>query len=203
MNGVERDCPLFGRADNHGVCSMSWLATALLLSLLAIAAVTDVRRHKIYNATTYPGILAGLAVNWVEAGRPGLEASLAGFAVCFGMMLVCFVLFNIGGGDVKLIGMIGAFLGLEKGVEAMLWTFVLGSIMGAAILIWQIGIGRIVSRTAGHVRLVLRARSWIPLTDEEREPLRRWLFLAPSAFAAVCLVAADDRYGFVRRVLGS
>jgi prepilin peptidase CpaA len=182
---------------------MSLVVTVLLLALLAIATVTDVRRHKIYNWNTYPGILAGFAVNGLEAGWPGLEDSLVGFAACFGIMLLCFVLFNIGGGDVKLIAMMGAFLGLRQGIEAMLWTFVLGSIAGVAILVWKIGAWRILSKGVHHLRLVVRARSWISLTDEERQPLRRWLFLAPSAFAAVCLVAAEERYGFLRRVLGS
>ena len=33
-------------------------------------------------------------------------------------------MFKVGGGDVKLIAMLGAFLGPEQGITAMLWTFV-------------------------------------------------------------------------------
>jgi prepilin peptidase CpaA len=166
----------------------------VLLALLAIATVTDVRRHRIDNWNTYPGILAGFALNWIERGGAGLEDSLAGFAVCGAILLVCFVLFQIGGGDVKLMAMIGAYLGLHQGVEALLWTFVLGSAAGVAVLIWQIGFLRIIRKTFEHLRYIVRARSWIPLTDEERAPLRRTLFLAPSALAAVCLVVANAEY---------
>ena len=35
------------------------LATLLLVVLVLIAAVTDATRHRIYNWTTYPGIIAG------------------------------------------------------------------------------------------------------------------------------------------------
>ena len=151
------------------------VALAVLLALLLIATVTDVTRHKIYNWTTYPGIAAGCALNLFETGRSGLQESLAGFLVCGLVMLFCFVLFDMGGGDVKLIAMIGSFLGVRQGVEAMLWTFVLGGVAGLALVIWRIGFWHIVTKTIEHLKLVLRAKSWVPLTREERQPLRRWL----------------------------
>lgn len=170
------------------------LSHILLYLLVAVATVTDVARHKIYNWNVYPGIVIGFAVNmfWPpEAARSvvnGLWFSLEGFLACGLIMLVCFVFFDMGGGDVKLIAMMGTFLGVRDGIEAMLWTFVLGSIVGAVILVWQIGVLRLVSKSFRHVLLILRARSWIPLTNEERQPLKRWLFLAPSALAAIVIV---------------
>src|SRR5205823_3980094 len=120
------------------------LSTVLLLLLTAMAAVTDLRCHKIYNWTTYPGIILALAVNTFENGwdndYPGLKDSLLGFSACGGLMLVSYVFFSIGGGDVKLIAMVGAFLGLEQGVEAVLWTFVLGGVAGLTVLIWRVGV---------------------------------------------------------------
>ena len=173
------------------------LSLILLLALVMIAVVTDVSRHKIYNWNVYPGIMLGFVVNGIEGILDedgtlgtGLSNSLEGFLACGLIMLACFVFFDMGGGDVKLIAMLGAFLGRDKGIEAMLWTFVLGSIGAAIILIWQIGVLRLLSRSFYHVLLILRARSWVPLTDEERQPLKRWLFLAPAAFAAICVVAS-------------
>ncbi len=173
------------------------IATVLLLCLLLAAVATDVTRHKIYNWNTYPGIIAGFVVNvrgWgtLGSGWEALQQSLAGFAACGFILLVCFVLFNVGGGDVKLIAMMGAFLGTRQGIEAMLWTFVLGAVLAAAILIWQIGLLHIISKSSQHLLFVLRAKSWVPLTTDERVPLKRGLFLAPSGFAAVCIVAQDQ-----------
>lgn len=168
----------------------------LLLGLVAVASFTDVTRHKIYNWNVYPGIVLGFVARGISAVQQGetlwsgLRFSLEGFLACGLIMLVCFVFFDMGGGDVKLIAMIGAFLGLRDGIEAMLWTFVLGSIAGATLLIWRIGVVRMLSKTWQHFLLILRTRSWVPLTDRERRPLRRWLFLAPSAFAAICVVAS-------------
>lgn len=168
-------------------------AIVVLFCLLFVAAVTDLRRHKIYNWTTYTGMLAALVLNALGWGTRGtgwasLQDSLAGLIACGFIMLFCFVLFNLGGGDVKLIAMIGAFLGLQQGIEALLWTCVLGGISAVAMLIWQLGFLRIISKTAGHLVLVVRARSWIPLSVEERQPLSRGLYLAPSALVAVGIV---------------
>lgn len=161
-----------------------------LLIFLAVAAVTDIREHKIYNWNTYPGMVLGAVFNGGASGWPGLQDSLTGFALCGLIMVFCFVLFNIGGGDVKLIAMMGAFLGVENGIEAMLWTFILGSLMGIAILIWKLGLLHILAKTFQHLKIVLTAKGWIPPTDEERQPLQRWLFLAPAGFAAGCIILA-------------
>jgi prepilin peptidase CpaA len=168
-------------------------ALLVLLTLLLVAAVTDSARHQIYNWNTYPGMLAGLILNdfglgVLGIGWDGLQASAVGFLACGLIMLVAFVFFDMGGGDVKLVAMMGAFLGVEAGIEALLWTFSIGFVFGVALIIWQIGIVNIVRKTWQHVGLVLKARGWIPLTTQERQPLQRSLFLAPSAFVATVIV---------------
>jgi len=177
---------------------MITLSTVFLLLLTATAAVTDLRVHKIYNWTTYPGIVVAFIVNLYEngwddglPGHPGLKDSLLGFAACGGILLMSYVFFSVGGGDVKLIAMVGAFLGLEKGVEAVLWTFVLGFAMGVSMLIWRVGLIRLIVGTVRHVLWSLRLVSWLPLSAEERRQLQPALYLAPSAVVAVVIVCFD------------
>jgi prepilin peptidase CpaA len=182
------------------------VTTALSLGLLAIATVTDLRRHKIYNWTTYPGIL--LAWAWNGAGevvvklRPparnllehrlgwiGLEQSLYGFLLCGVVLLVCYVIFGgqISGGDVKMIAMMGALMGPMRGIEAMLWTFVLGFCIAISILVWRVGPLRLIwlgLRRLGGL-LWLGAR---PLRPEEQAVLRLPLSLAPGALLAAVIV---------------
>lgn len=167
------------------------LSAALLLAFAITAAVTDLVQHKIYNWTTYPGMAAGLLLNGWERGWEGFEDGVKGFVACGLVMLVCFVLFSVGGGDVKLIAMLGAFLGLERGIEAMLWTFVLGGIAGLAALIWRVGCVTLVKKTVRHLFLTLRVAGWLPLTEEERQQLQPPLYLAPAAVAAVAIVLFD------------
>jgi prepilin peptidase CpaA len=164
------------------------LTTWAMLVLTAIAAVTDFRRQKIYNWTTYPGILAGLGLQALEGGWPGFEDGLLGLLVCGGIMLACFVFFpDLGGGDVKLIAMLGAGLGLNDGILAMLWTFVIGFAAGLAMLIWKVGALQLIRRTAQQLREFIVFRGRVP-QPEPQPPVRRWLFLAPAALLAVVIV---------------
>jgi prepilin peptidase CpaA len=178
--------------------------TILLLALTAIAVGTDIRRHKIYNWTTYPGILAAFALNacgdlllrldYVSESRLeslgwiSLWQSAGGFLLCGLLMLACFVFFRIGGGDVKLMAMLGAFLGPYQGLESLLWTFILGGCAGAILLIWRVGAWRLIARVFRQIVWSLRIFGWSPLSDEERVELQSPLFLAPSALAAVIVV---------------
>ena len=89
------------------------IRAACLLSLLLVATYTDVREHKIYNWTTYPGILLGFVLIGYVGGRAGLLDSCSGFLACGMIMIVLFLLFDIGGGDVKLIAMMAARMNFE------------------------------------------------------------------------------------------
>lgn len=167
----------------------------VLLLLVGVASVTDTTRGRIYNWTTYPGLLAGLLfqsldvsnAGHLEFNATGLTESLLGVAGCGGIMLACFLLSDMGGGDVKLLAVVGAFLGLQNGLTALLWTIVLGGFGGLAMLVWRVGAGRILVGTFKHLSLVLRSRGWVPLEPAEREPLGRTLYLAPAALLGVLL----------------
>jgi prepilin peptidase CpaA len=180
------------------------VATVLVLGLLVVAAATDLRWHKIYNTTTYPGILAACGLNTlgsllvrVGIARPealerlgwiGLGPSLVGCLACGLVLLVCYVLLRVGGGDVKLMAMVGAFLGPDRGVKAMLWTFVLGGCVGLVVLIWRVGPLRLLTAAVRHLLWTVRLRRLDPLTPDERAHLQPPLYLAPSALAAVVIV---------------
>ncbi len=184
------------------------VSTVLLLGLLAVATATDLARHRIYNWSTYPGILAALGINglgqaWLRAtgedpatlemlqrglGWIGLWESVFGFLICGMVLLACFVLFKVGGGDVKLIAMLGAFLGVDKGIRAMLWTFVLGGCAGLIVLVWRVGPLRLATAALRHLLWTIRLGRPSALTDDQRAQLQPPLFLAPSALAAVAIV---------------
>lgn len=177
------------------------IATTILLGLLTVAAVTDFREQKIYNWTTYPGMLAGLALNAAGSVAENWDVdlhrvlgyvefwdSLTGLLVCGLFMVVCFVFFPISGGDVKLVAMVGAWLGLQRGLEAMLWTFVLGACLGIIILIWRDGAWNLVSMIGRQTLYMMRVRGPLPLADEDRRRLQFPLLLAPTALAAAVIV---------------
>jgi prepilin peptidase CpaA len=166
--------------------------TIVLLAALTIAAWTDVRQSRIYNWNTYPGILLGLGAQWLDGGWESLTDGLLGFLVCGGLILFIFLFGGTGGGDVKLIAMLGAGLGLYDGIEAMLWTFVLAALMAISVLIWQVGALRLLRQIGGQLWWMVRLRGWMPLTTDERAPLKRTLFLAPAAWLALIVVRGEE-----------
>jgi Flp pilus assembly protein protease CpaA len=173
---------------------MAWFVGLVCL----IAGISDLWRQRIPNQLTYGGILAGLAANVAGSALPvdrqiawglvGWEASLQGFFLIGGLMLVCFVLFNIGGGDVKLLTLIATCLGWEKGLETVLWTFVLGAALGLAQLVWTVGAWSLLKKFTTWLLCSLRLVSWQPLTPEDRQLLQPSLYLAPVAGFAVLIV---------------
>src|SRR5262245_44862499 len=98
-------------------------------------------------------------------------------------MLVCYILFHVGGGGVKLMAMVGALMGLEQGMEALLWTFVLGGCLALILLVWRVGALRLLARAGRYLAAVLRFGPTTPLEPDDRASLQTPLFLAPCALA--------------------
>lgn len=172
------------------------MTTICLLGFSLVAAVTDWRTQHIYNWTTYPGILLALIARgsdgyWalgLEGMQSGISDAVAGLFACGGLMLVCFLLFDVGGGDLKLVAMQGAYLGLYKGFEAMLWTFVFGACWAIIVLMWRVGALRFLGQVARQLFYSMRLGGWLPLSQQERALLKPPLNLGPAAFVAVLVV---------------
>jgi prepilin peptidase CpaA len=99
---------------------------ALLLSV--VAAVTDARSGRIPNWLTLPASAGALAAQALAGGTGGAVQSLAGFLLCAGVPWVVFRTSKgraIGGGDVKLFGALGAWLGPTMGLEIELGALAL------------------------------------------------------------------------------
>lgn len=183
------------------------VVTVLLFGLLLVATCTDVRWRKIYNWTTYPGMLLAIALS-LTCGLAGravtadatdawgvvpLSDSLLGLLACGGAMLVCYVLFpgGVGGGDIKLLAMVGAFLGVMAGLEVMLWTFVLAACMALIVLVWRYGLLTLLMRGARLAYYTLRLGNTFHLSEQERQPMKTDLFLSPSAMLAFWIVRLE------------
>jgi prepilin peptidase CpaA len=160
----------------------------IVLTLVSIAAWTDLRDRKLYNWNTYSGMLIGFAMSALPQSRITPGDALAGWVVCGLIMLVCYVLLNVGGGDVKLIAMLGACLGLEDGLSAMLWTCTLAAIAAAATVIWQVGAWELLKGTVHRIKMLIQSRGWVPWTTEQRQILNQRFRFGPSALAAVLLI---------------
>jgi prepilin peptidase CpaA len=181
------------------------LALAILVLLVVTAAATDLSTHRIYNWTTYSGILAALTLStagWLfEAIAPDsaavwrpwlgwidLSDCVAGFFACGMLMLVCFVFFPTGGGDVKLLAMVGALAGVQPGLEVLLWTFVFGGCVGLTVLIWRMGPLALLQRAWQLAWGAITLGAWVGPRSSDKQDLALPVFLGPCAAAALAAV---------------
>ena len=82
-----------------------------LLVMVTLCAVTDIWTHRIPNIILWPALTLAFFANGLLAGLPGLLDCALG--LLFGLA-VLFPFYFAGGtsaGDVKLLGVVGAFLG--------------------------------------------------------------------------------------------
>jgi len=111
------------------------LSGALFGTILLGIAVTDAREYIIPDELSLGGLIVGLALSFAP-GRPeplwSLIGAAAAFAVMYGVAVAGEWAFKkpaLGGGDIKMMAMVGAFLGPGY---ALLTIFV-GSFIGAII----------------------------------------------------------------------
>lgn len=120
------------------------LRAAVLLTLLLGIALTDARHYIIPDQFSLGGLVLGLALAAVPGGFPFLRALLGaavGFGLLWGVAVAGEWVFKkpaMGGGDGKMMAMIGAFLG----VPGVLLTLFLGAVLGAFVfgpISWKTG----------------------------------------------------------------
>lgn len=87
-----------------------WAAIAVSV-FIGIAVYTDLKWRRIPNWITVPAFALAVLFHVLVAGWSGLAMSLAGFGTGFGILLVLWLIGGGGGGDVKLMGAAGAWVG--------------------------------------------------------------------------------------------
>lgn len=114
------------------------------LSLLFVAAVTcftiaaaasDLRTRRLPNWLTVSAFVAALAAHTAINGLAGLGFSLLGFATGFGILLILWLIGGGGGGDVKLMGALGAWLGASLTLRVFFISTALAAVATGAIFL--------------------------------------------------------------------
>lgn len=90
---------------------MTLLPFVPLLATLVWAAVEDVRTRRIRNVLTLALAYAGLLQSFLSVGTVSPMLSGLGLAIGIGLGLSLFLLGGMGGGDVKLLAGVGAWMG--------------------------------------------------------------------------------------------
>lgn len=101
----------------------------LLAGFLLAAVFTDTATRKIPNKLVATGVITGLLCQAFLPGSDGLIAALNGLGLGFVLFLPMYLLRVMGGGDVKLMAMVGAFTGSPDIVGVVLSTLLAGGIL--------------------------------------------------------------------------
>ena len=138
----------------------------MLISLLICATCTDLAGRKIPNLIVVSGFLIGTAFAALQ-GRHVLLSSLGGCILGMAFLLPFYAARGMAAGDVKLMGMAGAFLGVQATVTAVVYVFAAG---GALVIGWwamrwlhRCGASAVVTRGRSCKASVLTAGVFNPL----------------------------------------
>lgn len=103
------------------------------LVVAAGAAVLDVRSARIPNLLTFTGALLGLVAQATWADGAGLAWSALGAATGLAVFFPFFALGGMGGGDVKLMAALGAWIGWRDVLSAALYAAVAGGVLAVVV----------------------------------------------------------------------
>jgi leader peptidase (prepilin peptidase)/N-methyltransferase len=119
--------------------SLLFILYALLTSSLLVIALIDFDHKIIPNSITLPGMLIGLGLSlWALPITPlnSLIGLLAGGLFFYLVALISKG--GMGGGDIKLIAMIGAFLGWQ----GVFFTILVGALVGSVVGLGLMSMGK-------------------------------------------------------------
>ena len=126
---------------------LPWLPGILLSILLSLAVWNDIKSRQIPNKIVFSGSLIGIALNTLidpgtglfnePFGGLGILIAIAGLAIGLIIMLPFYALHVMGAGDVKLMAMIGAFVGSLAIIKVALLSMVAGGLLALIVALWK------------------------------------------------------------------
>ncbi len=182
------------------MASPQWIVASVFTTLLLAIALTDVRTYLIPDELSVGGMLIGLLLGLLPGGLTPLDSLLgavAGAGVLMGVAWLGAYMFRkeaMGGGDIKMLAMIGSFTSWR----GVFLTLFLGALLGSIIY--------------GPIALVQRARqrraggngeregSDEPAEEVDRSLVPFGFFLAPAA--ALTFYLGDDLVRGYLRLIG-
>jgi len=128
---------------HHPEPALQW---GVVLSASGLAALWDVRTGRIPNLLTAPLLLVGLGASLAAGGLPGLLDGLLGCLMLATPYALLWGFAGGGAGDAKMMGALGAWLGVA-----------LGGLSLAAVSLAGVVLALLLAARAGRLRAVLRA----------------------------------------------
>ena len=121
------------------------IATTALILHVGLAAVWDIAQRRIPNWLIVSGLLFGIAFQAQSGGLAGLGFAVLGAVVALVVLIGPFAIRWMGGGDVKLAMVCGAFTGWNGALHIILVGTVVHGLLGLLVVF-----SRAARRAMGH-----------------------------------------------------
>lgn len=106
----------------------------VLMTLLTLAAISDVMARTVPNGLIFIGLMVALVLSASLEGFSGLGCMALGLSAGILLFFPIYMVGLLGAGDVKLIGVVGAFLGLHQLLVSSLFVFLMGGVISLLML---------------------------------------------------------------------
>ena len=106
--------------------SSDTIVIAALFCTMCVALFTDLRSRKIPNRLTFAAMVFMLAYYGAAHGFEGMWFSCKGLLLGIGLLMPLYFLGGMGAGDAKLMGAVGAALGMQGVLTVFLFTALIG-----------------------------------------------------------------------------
>ncbi|MDP3848073.1 MAG: prepilin peptidase [Pseudomonas sp.] len=121
------------------------LSTSVFI-FLGIAVLTDLSAHRISNVLVLAGLASAIVIQSWVSGFSGVTVWLTGLIVGFLIFLPFYAFAGMAAGDVKLMAMVGSFLGPASVLWAAAFSLMAGSVLGVLVLLYKKQLFRFLQR---------------------------------------------------------
>ncbi|HHX75715.1 MAG TPA: peptidase A24 [Firmicutes bacterium] len=119
------------------------MINVLLFVFVFVCLYTDLKSRKIYNKIVLAGFVSAWVLHLVSQGiAAGTKYTFYGFFTGVALLLVPYLVGGMGAGDVKMLGVIGAFAGSGRVVQIMLASALAGGVIALVTILKEGGGGR-------------------------------------------------------------
>ncbi|MCR5161365.1 MAG: prepilin peptidase [Lachnospiraceae bacterium] len=159
----------------------------LLIAFAAWCTVCDLRTGKIPNKVPAAGTVCAVILSFAADGSGALKGTFPG--ACFPLILLpLFCLRMIGGGDIKLLCMAGAFLGWPASYRCLVLSFFAGGILSFGLMCIRGNFFSRMFRLKTYLQECLQTGQLRPYLQEEDRDGRFCFSCAVFAGIVLCLI---------------
>lgn len=136
---------------------------SIMSAFLLGAVICDFVSHRLPNLYLLSGLLGAIVIHAWLAGWGGILIGATGLLTGFMLFIPFYALGGMAAGDVKLLAVVGGFLGMTGVIWAGAYSLVAGAVFGIIYLIYKRQFVRLLGRYWAMVSL----RTYIPTEEND------------------------------------